>query len=117
MGRKDSRDTLVVISNDGMGTADEALRQKLLRKYLKLLIVGEQLPGAIALYTNGVKLAVSASPVLDELRALEAAGVHIILCKTCLDSFGLLDQVSVGIVGGMGDIMAAQSVATKVITL
>ena len=55
--------------------------------------------------------------VLAELRELEARGVHLILCSTCLDHFGLSESVEVGIVGGMGDIIAAQWAAQKVISL
>lgn len=49
--------------------------------------------------------------------ALVARGTHLILCRTCLERFALLDRVRVGIVGGMGDIQAAQVTARKVIAL
>jgi peroxiredoxin family protein len=55
--------------------------------------------------------------VLDELRALTAKGVELVLCSTCLDTFGLRDQVAVGVVGGMGDIITAMSNADSAITL
>jgi len=55
--------------------------------------------------------------VLDILQSMETQGVRLIICKTCLDHYGLLDKVRVGIVGGMGDIVAAQWLADKVITL
>ncbi len=55
--------------------------------------------------------------MLEELRALEKAGVHLILRQTCLDYFGLKDKVQVGIVGGMGDIMAAMWEADRVVTV
>jgi hypothetical protein len=41
----------------------------------------------------------------------------LVLCSTCLEYYGLLDQVEVGIVGGMTDIIEAQWRAEKVITL
>jgi hypothetical protein len=41
----------------------------------------------------------------------------LIVCKTCLEYFGLLEKVRVGIVGGMGDIIAAQWLADKVVTI
>ncbi len=40
------------------------------------------------------------SLVLDELRALVAKGVELVLCSTCLETFGLRDQVVVGVVRG-----------------
>ena len=100
-----------------MGAADSELQHTLLRKYLLLLEENGTLPGAICFYTSGVKMAAEGSPVLDVLQSLEARGVRLIVCKTCLDHFGLLEKVRAGIVGGMGDIIAAQWLADKVITL
>lgn len=108
---------LIQIIHDGMGSADVVLQHALLRKYLLLLIENGTLPGAVCFYTSGVKMVVEGSPVLDALQSLEARGVRLIVCKTCLDHLGLLDKVRVGIVGGMGDIIAAQLLAGKVITL
>lgn len=110
-------DTLLLITRNGMGAADEALQLKLLDTYLKLLLQNELTPGVIACYTEGVRVAVEGSPLLGPLTALVARGTHVILCRTCLERFGLLEQVRVGIVGGMGDIQAAQVTARKVITL
>lgn len=59
----------------------------------------------------------SATTVFAELQALEARGVHVISCLTCLDYYGLVEQLAVGIIGGMPDIIAAQWGAQKVITL
>jgi len=51
------------------------------------------------------------------LKALEAKGVRLIVCNTCLKYFDLTDKLRVGIVGGLHDIIAAQWHARKVITL
>jgi sulfur relay (sulfurtransferase) complex TusBCD TusD component (DsrE family) len=48
---------------------------------------------------------------------MEEKGVRLIICSTCLHYFGLTDKVRVGIVGGMPDIIEAQTRAGKVITL
>ena len=111
------KDTVILITREGMGSAEPALQQKLIGTWLRLLLEGGELPGAICFYTDGVKLAVEGSPVLEALAKLEEKGVHLILCKTCLDAFGLTEKVRVGIVGGMGDILAAQTIAAKVISL
>ncbi len=111
------KDTLILITREGMGSAEPALQQKLMGTWLELLLEGGKLPGAICFYTDGVKLAVEGSPVLEALENLEKKGVHLILCKTCLDSFGLTEKVRVGVVGGMGDILAAQTIAARIISL
>lgn len=100
-----------------MGHAEPELQIKLIDTYFKLLDGNEVLPAAICFYTDGVRLAVSGSPVLATLKSLESKGVRLILCSTCLNYFNLADQVEVGITGGMTDILEAQRRAEKVISL
>jgi len=111
------QNTVILIPNNGLGQADLQLRHLLIGKYFELLLAGGNLPNAICFYTEGVKLTVEGSPVLEQLSALEQKGVRLVICSTCLNFFGLAEQVKVGIVGGMGDILEAQTRAEKVITL
>jgi intracellular sulfur oxidation DsrE/DsrF family protein len=110
-------DTVILITRNGMGEAEQTLQHKLITTYLKLLDEHNILPGAICFYTEGVHLVVKGSPVLEILQSLEQKGVRLILCSTCLNYFNLNEKVCVGIIGGMGDILEAQRQATKVITL
>lgn len=109
--------TVLVFPNEGLGHAESALQQKLAQIYLKLLLEDKRLPGAICFYTEGVRLVVEGSPVLELLKALEDRGVYLVSCQTCLNYYGLMDKVKVGIVGGMHDILEIQQRAQKVITL
>lgn len=111
------KDTIIQITNNGMGKADESLQRILVGKYLELIQLNETLPNAICFYTDGVKLVVEDSPVLEQLKSLEEKGVRLIVCSTCLEYFNLSEKVQVGIVGGMTDIIEAQLKAEKVITL
>jgi sulfur relay (sulfurtransferase) complex TusBCD TusD component (DsrE family) len=107
---------VLVFKTNGMGSSGNLmLKEKLAKTYLTLVAQMDPLPKAICFYTDGVKLACEGSPVLSELTILEGKGVHLILCQTCLNMFGLEDQVRVGIVGGMGDIITAMWQADKVI--
>jgi hypothetical protein len=110
-------DTVMVFTVNGMGNAEPELRLKLAKIFLGLLASGGMPGGKICFYTEGVKLACEGSPVLDELGSLRRAGVELVLCKTCLDYFGLASKVKVGVVGGMPDIIEAMNAARKVITL
>jgi len=109
--------TVILITHDGLGNAEPELTHKLVVTYFQLLLNNGDLPAAICFYTNGVKLTVEGSPVLEQLAALETKGVRLIVCTTCLNYFGLMDKLKVGIAGGMGDILSAQINAEKVITL
>ena len=112
------KNIVIVFKSDGMGLTDnQGLREVLARKFLTLIADADMLPKAICFYTDGVKLVCEGSPILAELQALEQRGVHLVICKTCLDTFGLADQVRVGIVGGMTDIITALWQADTVIDL
>jgi selenium metabolism protein YedF len=109
--------TVILLNSDGMGNAEPELQHRLIRAYLTLLNEYDMLPSVICFITQGVKLVVEGSPVLDLLSSLEDKGVWLIVCHTCLNYFGLQDKLKVGFVGGMGDIIEAQWRAEKVITL
>jgi hypothetical protein len=110
-------ETVILVTRNGMGEAESALQQKLVSTYFKLLDENNILPAAICFYTDGVRLTIEGSPVLDSLLSLESKGVRLILCSTCLGYFNLIDLVRVGIVGGMTDIIEAQRRAGKVISI
>jgi len=111
------KNTVILVTNEGMGKGDPALQLKLIGKYLELILLNDSQPNAICFYTDGVRLLTSGSPVLEHLHALESKGVRLIACSTCLEFYGLSEQVQVGVVGGMPDIIEAQDKADKVITL
>jgi intracellular sulfur oxidation DsrE/DsrF family protein len=110
-------DTVILVTRNGMGEAEPELQIKLVTTYLNLLDENNILPAAICFYTDGVRLVVEGSPVLNSLKSLESKGVRLILCSTCLNYFNLTKKVKVGIVGGMTDIIEAQRLASKVISI
>ena len=111
------QNTIILVTSNGIGKADENLQQLLAEKYFQLLLQNGSLPAAICFYTDGVKLICEGSPVIEQLHSLESQGVRLIICSTCLNYFNLSEKVQAGIVGGMGDILDAQIKADKVITL
>lgn len=112
-----SNNTVLLFTRNGMGHAPAELQSALAVKFLTLTLESQELPAKILFYTEGVRLACAGSPVIDLLRRFEQQGVELVLCKTCLDFFGLGDSVQVGIVGGMGDILEALQKAEKVVSL
>jgi selenium metabolism protein YedF len=109
--------TVLVLNHDGLGQTDTTLGHKLAANYFRTLIELGQIPKAITFYADGVKLVTTGTPCQQELAELAAAGVPLIACRTCLDYYGLLDQVVVGEIGNMMRIVEAQASAAKVITL
>jgi TusA-related sulfurtransferase len=66
---------------------------------------------------GGVRLATASNPAVEHLKKLEAAGVSILVCGTCLEFFKLMDQKAAGEVTNMLDVVTSQQVADKVITI
>jgi len=95
---------VVQITAATMGSGDDELGALLLRSFLKTQAQLERKPDAILFYNDGVKLCCEGSYLLDDLRGLEAAGVEIIACGTCLNFFELADQLRVGRVTDMLEI-------------
>jgi sulfur relay (sulfurtransferase) complex TusBCD TusD component (DsrE family) len=109
--------TIFVVSRNGLGQAPEDLQQILAVNFFGLSADSDLSPETVLFYADGVKLACEGSVVVESLRALEKKGTRLILCRTCLDYFGLIDKVAVGTVGKMTDIVAALEEATKVVTV
>ena len=61
----------------------------------------DKLPKTILLYNGGAHLTCEGSPMLDDLKALEAEGVEILTCGTCLNFYGLTEKLAVGGVTNM----------------
>lgn len=108
--------TVVFITADAIGQGDPTLGAKLMINFCATLLEMEYL-WRIILLNGGVKLAIAGSPVLDSLKALQQAGVSILVCGTCLDFFGILQQKMVGETTNMLDVVTSLSLADKVIQI
>lgn len=108
---------MVMMSTDRMGYGDDRLGGKLMVNFLNTLKeMGNEL-WRLVLVNNGVKLAIEGAEVLPVLLELEAGGVHILVCGTCLDHFDLLAKKRAGDTTNMLDIVTAMQLADKVITI
>ncbi len=111
------KNTLVQVTQNGMGAGSEELGVKLITNYFKLLLADSRLPRIIVFYNGGVQLLSSDSPAINALQDLQNRGVQLLACKTCIDFYGLTDKIQVGNVGTMSDIMTLQVNADKIINL
>lgn len=93
--------TVVVISADHMGEGDEELGKVLIKGFIYALTEQDVLPQTILFYNGGAKLTCEESPTLEDLKSLEAQGVEILTCGTCLNHYGLTDKLQVGSVTNM----------------
>lgn len=95
------KNTVIVIGSDTMGSGSEELGAVLIKGFIYALAKQEQLPKTILFYNGGAKLTCEGSDSLEDLRQLEAAGVNIMTCGTCLNFYGLTDKLGVGSVTNM----------------
>lgn len=110
-------DKVAVINSERMGVGNEELGARLIGNFLKTLVGAEKKPQTLVLYNAGVKLAAKGSPVLESLHSLENLGVEIVSCGTCVNFFGLADQMEAGRVSHMQEIVKILTEAETVITI
>lgn len=109
---------VVVIPSEQMGRGeDEELGQILIRSFLHTLNEVSPLPDTLIFFNSGVKLTVEGSPIREDLRNLEAQGVQMLICGTCLGYYGLKEKVAVGEVSNMYTIAETMMRAGKVVSL
>ena len=106
---------VILIGQAGLGAGDPQLGGLILANFLRLLGEREGKPEYIILWNEGVRIAVEGSSWLDHLKRLEEQGVKIISCRTCVEYFGLEEQIAVGEIGnmmGIQDILFSRRVLT-----
>ena len=110
-------DWAVFVGRDIIGDGDRELGTNLMRMFFYTLAQGEDKPGAVLFMNAGVKLPTLDGQVADHLKALSDSGTEILVCGTCLNFYGLTDQLKVGAVSNMYDIVTRMQKAGKVISL
>ncbi len=110
-----NRDVVAVISSPVMGTGDDELGATLMKGFIFALTQLDTLPTCVLFYNGGVKWSCKGSPALDDLKKLEEAGVQLLSCGTCLNHYGLTDDLAVGDVTNMYVIVDTQAQAGVVV--
>jgi len=100
---------LLVVGTDTMGKEEE-LGRILMKAYFETMKTYKQIPHTIFFLNAGVKLTTTNADICPILKEIEAMGVEIYSCGTCLKHYGLEDELKVGhrgttnhIVEGMKD--------------
>lgn len=106
---------VAVIPSEFMGSGDDELGAVLMKGFVFALTQLDELPATVLMYNGGVKLACAGSSSLDDLRALAEAGVEIMSCGTCLNHYGLAEQLEVGEATNMYVIVDKQANARGII--
>lgn len=94
-------DTCVFISSDKMGSGNDELGNVLIKGFIYTLTETKPYPKSILLVNGGVRLSADNEATIENLKILEEAGVEILSCGTCLDYYGLKENLQVGTVTNM----------------
>ncbi len=111
---------VVLVTRPWLGTVAEADRgfgAGMMEKFLHTLEASPSRPVALCFYTEGVRMVTRNSELVPGLQLLAGMGVRLVVCRTCLEYYGLLDEVAVGEIGGMNDIVALMMSADSVVTV
>ncbi len=108
-------DWVLLMASEHMGTGSDELGKILIKGYLYALTETKPLPKAVLFLNGGIRLALKGSAVVKELALLQERGVEMLVCGTCLDYFGEKDNLELGTVSNMYDIVEKMNEARKVI--
>jgi selenium metabolism protein YedF len=115
---KSAAKIVLFLGSDVVGRGDDhQLGALLMEKFLHTVGGLPQKPETILMMNSGVKLVAEDSLALGELKQLEAQGIDILACGTCLQRFQLSEKIKVGKISDMYTIVDMMFKAVKVISL
>ena len=112
-------DTYAVFFNtNAIGTNEGELGGNLAKMAIFTLSESEKIPAYVLFMNEGVKLPAGDEPqIIENLQTLIDKGAQVLVCGTCLNFYGIKDDLKVGTVSNMYDILGAMQEVSKVIKL
>ena len=112
-------DTYAVFFNtNAIGTNNSELGGNLAKMAIFTLSESDKVPSYVLFMNEGVKLVTGVEPqIVENLNTLIEKGTQVLVCGTCLNYYGLKDDLKVGTVSNMYDILGAMQEVSKVIKL
>ena len=107
----------VFVGKDIIGAGSEELGLNLMRMFFYALSQSDNLPESILFMNAGVKLPAGDEQSIEHLNVLASKGVEILVCGTCLNYYKIADDLKVGTVSNMYDILSKMQSSGKVISL
>ena len=108
-------DFVIAVDTATRGRGNDELGKALMKGFLFAVTQLDELPKTMLFYNGGAMLTTEGSDSLDDLKSLEAQGVTIKTCGTCLNYYGLTEKLKVGEVTNMYDIVETMAKASKVV--
>ena len=115
----EAADTYAVFFNtNAIGTNSSELGGNLAKMAIFTLSESDRIPSYVLFMNEGVKLVTGTEPqIVENLNTLIEKGTKVLVCGTCLNYYGIKDELKVGTVSNMYDILGAMQEVSKVIKL
>lgn len=107
---------VLFITADKFGRGSDELGEILTESLLNTLADNDTVPEKVVLINAGVNLACSESRVIEALKKLETKGVEILACGTCLNFYGITNELKVGRVSNAFEILNTLLEAEKLVS-
>lgn len=116
-GKKPLGDWCIFVGKDIIGSGAEELGKSLMKMFFYTLSEDEDLPKAVLFMNDGVKVPTLNEQAIEHLEVLAQKGVNVLVCGACLNYYNLENELKVGTVSNMYDIVGVMKSISKVITL
>lgn len=113
---KNLKNKVILLASDQLGKGDKDLGEGVLETFFTILKQKEELPVAVFCMNTGVFTLTERSLVSLQLKELEAKGVELLACKTCVDYYEVENQLVAGKISGMAQFIELAS-TYEVLTL
>ncbi len=106
---------IITVKRNRMGDGAEELGEILLKACINTIPELDKKPEKIIFFNSGIFLCLEDSQVLETLQNLEASGIKLLVCGTCLDYYNAKSKLTVGQISNMYDILDSMTKADKVV--
>ena len=109
----------VFFNTNAIGTNEGELGGNLAKMAIFTLSESDKIPSYMLFMNEGVKLVAGdcEQQIVDNLNTLIEKGTKVLVCGTCLNFYGIKEDLKVGTVSNMYDILGAMQEVSKVIKL
>lgn len=115
--QNDISNAVLMIKNEYLGDGNDELGKVLMKGFLYTITETKPYPQKVVLLNSAIKLSTVNEETIAHLKKLEEAGSKIYSCGTCLNYYDLADQLKVGVIGNMYDVVESLNSTTNRIIL
>lgn len=108
--------TVIYCGSDRMGDGDDGFGRVLMRNFITTLLEMDPLPDMVLFVNSGINLTTEGSDVLEALEKLHDQGVDLATCGLCLEFYQKKEQLKVGRVTNMYEMVEVQCQALRVVS-